>query len=151
MYFIVPIIGLTNWILLLRATSFLSRVLRSHLMDIKLYSNNRAFYNTQLSAYNFYRKFRIMCLVSALFSIVSFTGFLVIRMVKIVLVSFCNIHFGHTMIPLFLRGNQYEVDTFDRKYKMIGFFHQLNTLFSDRHRKLQRNTFGWSKQMIKYC
>ena len=105
MVLIFPIISLTNWILLLRATSILSRVLRSHLMDIKLYSNNRVFYNTQLSAYNFYRKFRIMCLVSALFSIVICTGFLVIRMAKIVFVNFCSIHFGHTMIPLFLKIN----------------------------------------------
>ena len=61
---IFPIIGFTNWILLLRATSVLSRVLRSHLRDIQLYSDNRVFYNTQLSAFKFYRMLRVVLLVS---------------------------------------------------------------------------------------
>ena len=60
----VPIVGITNWILLLRDTSFLSRVLRSNLREIQLYSDNRVFYIQQLSAFKFYRVFRIVLLTS---------------------------------------------------------------------------------------
>ena len=60
----VPIIGIVNLILLLRDTSFLSRVLRSNLRDIQLYSDNRVFYIQQLSAFKFYRVFRIVSLTS---------------------------------------------------------------------------------------
>ena len=63
-FLFVPIIGITNWILLLRDTSFLSRVLRSNLRDIQLYSDNRVFYIQQLSAFKFYRVFRIASLAS---------------------------------------------------------------------------------------
>ena len=59
---IVPFIGVVNWILLLRDTSFLSRVLRSNLIDIQLYSDNRVFYIQQMLAFKFYRLFRIVSL-----------------------------------------------------------------------------------------
>ena len=98
MVFIIPMISLTNWILLLRATSFLSRVLRSHLMEIKLYSNNRVFYNTQLSAYNFYRKFRIVLLISTFFVIFFEVIFFVWRAIKIFLRYSCQIKIDQTVI-----------------------------------------------------
>ena len=103
---ILLLIGLTNWILLLRATSFLSRVLRSHLMEIKLYSNNRAFYNTQLSAYSFYRIFRIVLLIST-FSLILFEIiFFVWRPLKIFMYNSCQIQIGQTvLIPPFHLNN----------------------------------------------
>ena len=96
--FINPIIGLTNWILLLRATSFLSRVLRSHLMEIKLYSNNRVFYNTQLSAFNFYRIFRIVLLISTLSVIFFDLLFFAWRAIKIFVHYSCQIQIDQTVI-----------------------------------------------------
>ena len=98
MVFIVPIISLTNWILLLRATSFLSRVLRSHLMEIKLYSNNRVFYNTQLSAYNFYRIFRIVSLFSTFLLILVEILFFVWRSIKIFVHYSCQLQIDQKII-----------------------------------------------------
>ena len=63
-FLFVPIFGITNWILLLRDTSFLSRVLKSNLREIQLYSDSRAFYIQQLSAFKFYHVFRIVSLAS---------------------------------------------------------------------------------------
>ena len=100
MVFIFFIINLTNWILLLRATSFLSRVLRSHLMDIKLYSNNRVFYNTQLSAYNFYRIIRIVLLASEfLFFLVVVLSF-PLRIFQIFSSNSCQIQINQIIIIL---------------------------------------------------
>ena len=45
MVLVVPLIGSINWILLLRDTSLLSRVLRSNLREIQFHSNNRILYN----------------------------------------------------------------------------------------------------------
>ena len=98
MVFIFPIISLTNWILLLRTTSFLSRVLRSHLMEIKLYSNNRVFYKTQLSAYNFYRIFRIVLLISTFFLILAGVLFFVWRALKVFFYHTCQIQIGQSII-----------------------------------------------------
>ena len=98
MVLINSIISLTNWILLLRATSFLSRVLRSHLMEIKLYSNNRVFYNTQLSAYNFYRIFRIVLLISTLSVNLFEVLFFVWRAIKTFLHYSCQIQINQTVI-----------------------------------------------------
>ena len=64
LFLFVPIFGITNLILLLRDTSFLSRVLRSNLREIQLYSDNRVFYSQQLSAFKFYRVFRTVSLAS---------------------------------------------------------------------------------------
>ena len=106
MVLIFPIIGLTNWILLLRATSFLSRVLRSHLMEIKLYSNNRVFYNTQLSAYNLYRIFRIVLLISTFFLILIEVLFFVWRVLGAFFYHTCQIQIGQRIIiPPFNSNN----------------------------------------------
>ena len=103
MVFIFPIIGLTNWILLLRATSILSRVLRSHLMEIKLHSNDRVFYNTQLSAYNFYRIFRIVSLISTFLLILVEVLFFVWRSIKIFMHYSCQLQIDQKIIiPSFL-------------------------------------------------
>ena len=107
MVLIFPVIGLTNWIMLLRATSFLSRVLRSHLMDIKLYSNNIVFYNAHLSTYNFYRIFRIFLLISTSFSTLFGIFYYTKELVKIFLLQSCYVNISGNILvsPLFLRTN----------------------------------------------
>ena len=87
---ILPIIGLTSWVLLLRATSLLSRVLRSQQADANLDYSSRKFCNTQLSAYNFFRIMRIVLLITSFF------------LILVEIIYFCQVQIGQTMvIPLF--------------------------------------------------
>ena len=89
----VPIFCITNWILLLRDTSFLSRVLRSNLRDIQLYSDNRVFYIQQLSAFKFYRIFRIVSLASLFLKFFIEIGWCVSEIVRVVFQDSCSLQF----------------------------------------------------------
>ena len=109
MVLVVPLIGLINWILLLRDTSLLSRVLRSNLREIQFHSNNRILYHNQLSAYKFYRIFRIVLIISMLFFFFSVSGYFA-GLSRIILFDFCKIELHHSVIfPLFLRINNKEI------------------------------------------
>ena len=106
MVLVFPLIGSINWILLLRDTSLLSRVLRSNLREIQFHSNNRILYNNQLSAYKFYRIFRYVLLVSMLLIIFAMSGYFVTRLFKIIMFNFCEVELHHQMFfPLFLEIN----------------------------------------------
>ena len=87
----VPIFCITNLILLLRDTSFLSRVLRSNLREIQLYSDNRVFYIQQLSAYKFYRVFRIASLASLFLKFFIEIGWCVAEIVRLVFFGSCSL------------------------------------------------------------
>ena len=89
----VPIFCITNWILLLRDTSFLSRVLRSNLREIKLYSDNRVFYIQQLSAFKFYRVFRIVSLTSFFLKFLMEISWWVAGIVRAVFHDSCSLQF----------------------------------------------------------
>ena len=117
---ILPLISLANWIILVRDTSFLSRVLQSILRDIRLYSNNRVFYNQQLSAFKFYRTFRIVSLVSLFFIFLTQVGFFVGGIIRMVIHDTCYIHLqnnvnisvsGQTQSPLLIRYFIASMDT----------------------------------------
>ena len=102
---VLTIISIANWIVLLRDTSILSRVLRSNLRDIQLYSDNRVFYNQQLSAFKFYRIFRIVSLVSLLWYVICAIGYSMFRLVKFLLFAGCTIHLNKITIKLFIQSN----------------------------------------------
>ena len=89
---LVPIFSITNWIVLLRDTSILSRVLRSNLRDIQLYSDNRVFYNQQLSAFKFYRIFRIVSLVSLFVMFLAQMQIFLHGTFRMVFFEACSIH-----------------------------------------------------------
>ena len=67
-----PLLILINWLVLVRDSRILSRVLRSNLREIEYHSNNKILYREQLSAYRFYRIFQTTLLIS-LFSLVVVT------------------------------------------------------------------------------
>ena len=76
-------------------------------MEIKLYSNNRVFYNTQLSAFNFYRIFRIVLLISTFFLILAEVLFFVWRALKVFFYHTCQIQIGRSIIiPSFNSNNR---------------------------------------------
>ena len=89
----VPIFCITNWILFLRDTSFLSRVLRSNLRDIQLYSDNRVFYIQQLSAFKFYRLFRIVSLTSFFLKFLIEISWCIAGIVRAVFHDSCSLQF----------------------------------------------------------
>ena len=90
---LVPIFCITNLILLLRDTSFLSRVLRSNLRDIQLYSDNRVFHIQQLSAFKFYRVFRIVSLTSFFLKFFIEISWCVAVIVRAVFHDSCSLQF----------------------------------------------------------
>ena len=63
-FFIFPILGIANWIILCKDTSKLSRVLSSNLRDILHYSDHLSFYKQQYSFYAYFRVYRIFQLSS---------------------------------------------------------------------------------------
>ena len=74
-YLIVPVLGLVNWLLLLRDIRILSRVLRSNLRELELFSNNRILYQQNVYGFRLFRIFHKCLLFSLLCSVISFTVF----------------------------------------------------------------------------
>ena len=116
MVLVFPLMGFINWVLLVRDTSLLSRVLRSNLTEIRLHSNNRILYLHQLSAYKFYRVFRIVLLLSTFLIVLAISGYFIGRLFKILLFNSCKIELDHNVIiPLFLQIN----DSYLIKYVIL--------------------------------
>ena len=108
MVLVFPSIGLINWILLLRDTSLLSRVLRSNLREIQFHSNNRILYHNQLSAYKFYRIFRIALLISMFLIILSISGYVVSKLLEVLFFANNKLELHHNVIiaPFLRRDRQ---------------------------------------------
>ena len=68
-YLIIPVLGLINWLLLLRDIRILSRVLRSNLKELQLFSNNRILYQQNVYGFRLFRIFQ-KCLLFSLFCLV---------------------------------------------------------------------------------
>ena len=68
-----PLLILINWLVLVRDSRILSRVLKSNLREIELHSNNKVLYREQLSAYKFYRIFQKTLLISLFLLVVVIT------------------------------------------------------------------------------
>ena len=66
-----PLLSVANWSILLRDSLILSRVLKSNIRELKLFSSNQVFYEQQLAAYKFYRISRIFLMVATLFLILT--------------------------------------------------------------------------------
>ena len=106
----VPTTGITNLILLLRDTSFPSRVLRSNLRDIQLYSDNRVFYIQQLSAFKFYRVFRIVTLTSLFLKLLMEISWCVAVIVRAVFHDSCSLQLQNGVnISLSIPNNFYHL------------------------------------------
>ena len=69
LYLIFPVLGLINWLLLWRDIRILSRVLRSNLRELELFSNNRILYQQNVYGFRLFRIFQkcllleLLCLV----------------------------------------------------------------------------------------
>ena len=97
MYFIFPVFCFINWFVLLRDNLFLSRVLKSNLREIKLYSYSRQLYRQQLNAYKFYRFFNRI-LIIAIFCL-SFFSFLycIEHIIRLLSSSYCLLNLVYGM------------------------------------------------------
>ena len=102
-----PILAITSWLLLLRDSLILSRVVRSNLQGLLLFSNSTTF-RQQLIGYKIYKVFRIILLTSLLllvsFLVISEIGFIL----KLTLDEYCLINLAlHTSIspPFHLTGS----------------------------------------------
>ena len=68
-YLIFPVLSLVNWLVLLRDIRILSRVLRSNLRELELFSNNRVLYQQNVYGFRLFRIFQ-KCLLFSLFCLV---------------------------------------------------------------------------------
>ena len=66
-FILFPLPSIINWLVLLRDNRLLSRNLKSHLREIKLFGNSKTQYREQLFAFRFYRIFQKLLLVSFFF------------------------------------------------------------------------------------
>ena len=98
-----PIFAITNWLLLLRDSLILSRILKSNLKGIQLFSNDAVFYRQQVIGYKIYKLFRIILLIALFFLVsclvISEIGFIL----KFTLDEYCliNLTFHAKISPLF--------------------------------------------------
>ena len=67
---LMPVFSVINWLLLVRESIFLSRVLNMNIRSIEWYSKNTSSFNAQLIAYNNYKLFRKLLLVSLFISVI---------------------------------------------------------------------------------
>ena len=66
-FILFPLLSIINWLVLLRDNRLLSRNLKSHLIEIKLFGNSKTLYREQLFAFRFYRIFQKVLLLSFFF------------------------------------------------------------------------------------
>ena len=71
-YLILPVLCLVNWLLLLRDIRILSRVLRSNLRELELFSNNRILYQQNVYGFRLFRIFHKCLLFSLLCLVITF-------------------------------------------------------------------------------
>lgn len=70
LFVLMPVLSIVNWFLLVRESVFLSRVLNMNIRSIAWYSNNTRSFNNQLIAYNNYKLFRKLLLISLFISVI---------------------------------------------------------------------------------
>ena len=88
-YFVFPLLFLINWLLLLRDSRILCRVLRSNLTELELHSYNRVLYHEQVSGYRCYRFFQKVLLTSLLFFVIVTIIFRTFDLIDLFNNSFC--------------------------------------------------------------
>ena len=110
-----PVLLVINWFVLLKDSQFLSRVLKSNLIEIELHTNNKFLLKEQLSAYKFYRFFQKLMFFSLSVLILGLTSLKLYYFVLSFYDSFCllNIIYGidiSATIPRFSQDkNEIEV------------------------------------------
>ena len=70
LFVLMPLFSIINWLLLVRESIFLSRVLSMDIRSIVWYSKNTRSFKNQLIAYNNYKLFRKLLLVSLFISVI---------------------------------------------------------------------------------
>ena len=131
-----PLLSIINWLVLLRDNRLLSRNLKSHLIEIKLFGNSKTLYREQLFAFRFYRIFQkvlllslfflsLVCLVNQIFqfSLIVFNSYCILNVVYGFNISFDSpyLHPSHDKFILQEYGNIIDI--------IIGCLYSLSTLF----------------------
>ena len=92
LFVILPLLMITNWIILVRDSMFLSRVLKSNLKQLENHSNNIQLYKEQQSGYKVYKLFKKILLVTSLLLVVEVTMASLEQLYLILSESFCLIN-----------------------------------------------------------
>ena len=98
-FILFPLLSIINWLVLLRDNRLLSRNLKSHLREIKLFGNSKTLYREQLSAFRFYRIFQKILLVSFFFLSLSGIFYPIFQACYIFLELYCilNVVYGYNI------------------------------------------------------
>ena len=89
LHFAFPILLIVNWLVFLRDSRILCRVLKSNLTELDLHSNNRVLYHEQASGYRCYRFFQKVLLTSMLLVVISVNIGYLIELLRLFSVSSC--------------------------------------------------------------
>ena len=131
-----PLLSIINWLVLLRDNRLLSRNLKSHLREIKLFGNSKTLYMEQLFAFKFYRFFQkvsllslfflsLVCLFNQIyqFSLIVFDSYCIFNVVYGFNISFDSpyLHSFHDKFMLQEYGNIIDI--------IFGCLYSLSTLF----------------------
>ena len=95
-FILFPLLSIINWLVLLRDNRLLSRNIKSHLREIKLFGNNKTLYREQWFAFGFYRIFQKILLMSFFFLSLSGIFYPIFHLCFIILDTYCilNVVYG---------------------------------------------------------
>ena len=106
-YFIFPVFCFINWFVLLRDNLFLSRVLKSNLIEIKLHSYSRQLYRQQLYAYKFYKFFNRI-LLGAIFCLsLFFLLYCIGHIIRVLSISYCLLNLVYN-VNIYINYSKYD-------------------------------------------
>ena len=91
-----PIVSVIDWVLVMRDIRILSQILKSHLLEIRVHSNNKELYKTEEHAYNLYRRFTLVLGFSLLLLVLSFSTVKLLHLCMFILNPNCTLgkYFG---------------------------------------------------------
>ena len=129
LYLIIPLISVINWLLLFRDIRILSRVLRSNLRELELFSNNRILYLQNVYGFRLFRVFQKYLLFSLSFIVVTFIVYSCYAILKLVVHSFCVLN---ALYGIHINTNV-GIDGFERYVNIlfsgIFFLHSISSSF----------------------
>ena len=132
LYIALPVLSLVNWLVLLRDIRILSRVLRSNLRELQLFSNNRILYRQNVYGFRLFRIFQKCLLFSLLCLVLSFIVFSCNLILTSIYHSSCLLNklYGTDIDTRFALHDPYSVAKYlNMLYECLFLFHSICSSF----------------------
>ena len=129
LYLILPLLSVINWLLLFRDIRILSRVLRSNLRELELFSNNRILYQQNVYGFRLFRIFQKCLLFSLSFIVVIIIAYSCYAILKLIVHSYCvlnELYETHISTSIDIHGIGSYVNIL---FNCIFFLHSMSSSF----------------------